>query len=422
MAEMPRALMVAYHYPPCSGTSGVLRTLKFSRYLPDNGWQPIVLTTHPRAYETTRAEDAHTLPPSVIVKRSFALDAHRHLAIRGRTLSALALPDRWGSWWPGGVLDGLRLVRRYRPRVLWSTFPIATAHLIALTLHARTGLPWVADFRDPMTEEEYPPDPRVHRMYRWIEQRCGERASYLVFTAESARDMYLKRYPELTADRCLVISNGYDEEDYRDLPPAPGRQPGTPVRLLHSGMIYRSERDPRALFRAIARLKRGGQVGFRLELRAPGSEAYYRALIDELGIADIVRMLPSLPYRDALADAASADSLVLLQDASCNRQIPAKAYEYLRLGRPILALTSADGDTAALLHQTGGATLLDLRDEEAMAAGLPRFVDAVRAGTHALPATDVVRGFARGLQTQTLASLFARVSAKRGESPLARSR
>jgi len=407
LADMPRALMVAYHYPPCSGTSGVLRTLKFSRYLPDNGWQPIVLTAHPRAYETTRPEDGHGLPPSVIVKRSFALDAHRHLAIRGRTLSALALPDRWGSWWAGGVVDGLRLVRRYRPRVLWSTFPIATAHLIALTIQARTGIPWVADFRDPMTEDEYPLSAAVHRLYRWIERRCAERASCLVFTAESARDMYLKRYPALTADRCLVISNGYDEGDYRDLPPAAARQPGAPVRLLHSGMIYRSERDPRALFRAIARLEQAGKAAFRLDLRAPGSEAYYRGIIDELGIGDVVRILPSLPYREALADAASADALVLLQDASCNRQIPAKAYEYLRLGRPILALTSAEGDTAALLRQTGGTTVLDLRDEAAMAAGLPRFVEAVREGSHSLPAADVVRGFARHMQTRLLAQLLS---------------
>ena len=413
MADARQVLMVAYHYPPCFGTSGVLRTLKFSRYLPEAGWHPIVLSAHPRAYETTRADQLRELPRTVVIQRAFALDAKRHLAIRGRTAGWLTLPDRWASWWLGAVPLGVRLVRRHRPGVLWSTFPIATAHLIASTLHARTGIPWVADFRDPMTEDDYPLDPRLHRVYRWIERRCVQRASRLVFTTESTRDMYLKRYPDLPAERCVVISNGYDEEDFRGLPARPSRPMPRPLRLVHSGLIYQSERDPRPLFRAVARLKE--RVGLsaetmRLDLRAPGAAAYYERLIADLGIADIVHVLTSLPYREALADSSTADALLLLQDASCNRQIPAKAYEYIRLGRPILALTSADGDTAALLRQTGGATVLDLRDEEAIVAGLPRFLDGLRADRHPVPSAGAVTRFARHVQAAELATLLSSVA------------
>src|SRR5712664_704149 len=125
---MSRVLMVAYHYPPCFGSSGIQRTLKFSRYLPDGGWDPIILTAHPRAYPDTNSAQLSEIPSGLPVHRAFALDAARHLVFGRHYSRWLALPDRWGSWWPGGVVAGLRLVRRYRPAVLWSTYPIATAH------------------------------------------------------------------------------------------------------------------------------------------------------------------------------------------------------------------------------------------------------------------------------------------------------
>lgn len=135
-----RVLMIAYHYPPLRGSSGIQRTLKFSRYLSEHDWRPVVLSAHPRAYASTSNDQLAEIPKEVPVHRAFALDTSRHLAIKGRYLGALALPDRWVSWWFGAVVSGLRLIRRYRPEIIWSTYPIATAHLIALCLHRITGI------------------------------------------------------------------------------------------------------------------------------------------------------------------------------------------------------------------------------------------------------------------------------------------
>jgi glycosyltransferase involved in cell wall biosynthesis len=405
---MNTVLMVAYHYPPCFGSSGLLRTLKFSRYLPGEGWQPIVLTAHPRAYAQTTPHQLAEIPASVLVKRAFALDTGRHLAIHGSSPRLLALPDRWVSWWLGAVPVGLRLIRRYRPQALWSTYPIASAHLIGLTLHRLTGIPWVADFRDSMTEDDYPRHRLTRRVYRWIERRTLARAAVVIFTAESARKMYLLRYPEIEHRRSRVIVNGYDEEDFTDLPPAPRRISGAdgPLRLLHAGLIYPEERDPRPLFHALVSLKKTGTVSpktLQLDLRASGSEDYYARLINELHIADIVQLLPPLPYRDSLQDAATADALLLLQGPSCDHQIPAKAYEYLRLDKPILALTTHEGDTGTLLETTGGATIVDPLSADAIARALPRFLDAVLTGTHSLPIPAITRGYARRSQAGELA-------------------
>src|SRR5438552_16813106 len=167
---MKKVLMIAYHYPPYGGGSGIHRTLKFSRYLSEFGWQPIVLTISPHTYPQRGKEDG--VPPGVLTTRAFALDSARHLSLRGAYPQWAALPDRWVTWWPTAVGIGTNLIRKHRPDVIWSTYPIATAHMIGLALHRVSGLPWIADFRDPMTEkigeEDFPRDPLVRKVASWI--------------------------------------------------------------------------------------------------------------------------------------------------------------------------------------------------------------------------------------------------------------
>lgn len=406
--------MIAFHYPPCVGSSGVLRTLKFSRYLPDHDWQPIVLTAHPRAYLQTSPEQLAEVPTDVPVTRAFALDAGRHLAIRGSSLRVMAQPDRWVSWWLGAVPAGLQLALAHRPAAIWSTYPIATAHLIGWTLHRLTGVPWVADLRDSMTDDGYPPDDMTRWSYRHIERRIVRDASLIVFTTGLTREMYLRRHPALAGERSVVIPNGYDETDFRDLAvrTTPSKREG-PVRLVHAGQIHPEERDPRPLFRALARLKREDLTSerhIRVELLGSGAEVRYAGWVRELGIEDLVSFLPVLPYRKALQECADADALLLLQGRTCNHQIPAKVYEYLRIGRPILALTAQDGDTARLLRQHGGSTIVDLLDEEGMYKELPRFLESLRTSDHPSPDRERARSFTRQSQARELATCLSSVT------------
>jgi glycosyltransferase involved in cell wall biosynthesis len=412
---MRSVLMVAFHYPPSFGSSGVQRTLKFSRHLPALGWKPLVLTAHERAHPEVSQVGMADIPADAVVSRAFAIDSRRHLAVRGSSLRMLGVPDQWISWWLGAVPAGLRLVRRHRPAVIWSTYPIATAPLVALTLHRLTAIPWVADFRDPMVDADYPSHGPTRRIHQWIERRAAASAACLVFTTPTAKRDFLSRHPGVAPERCLVISNGYDEADFSGAPrTVPTAIPsGEPVRLVHAGFVYQDERDPRPLFRALARLRKDGRIepaSFRLDLRAPGTPEYYVDLIERLDLQGLVYVLPPLPYRESLRDSAAASALLILQGAACNHQIPAKAYEYLRIGRPILALTPAEGDTGALIAECGGATRMDLMDEDALHAQLPRFLDAVREGRHPLPAIDPVQRYARQSQARQLAARLDEVA------------
>lgn len=408
-----RVLMIAYHYPPVRGSSGLQRTLQFSRYLLEHGWQPIVLTVHPSAYAHTAGDQVGDIPRDIIVKRTVALDASRHLSIRGKFPGFLAWPDRWSSWWLSAVPAGLRLIKRYRPNVLWSTYPIATAHLIALTLRRLSGLPWVADFRDPMTEPDFPPDPSVRRVAGWIEARTAAAAARSVFTTPGAMRMYAERYRDVPRTRWVKIPNGFDEPCFQaaeaglEVPP-----PNRPLTLLHSGALYPSERDPTRFFSAVARLKadkriKAGDVS--IILRASGHDALYRPMLTRLDIDDIVSLEPPLPYAQAIAEMLQADALILFQAGNCNRQIPAKAYEYLRARRPVLALTDAAGDTAALLHDAGLRAIFDLSSENEIHDGLLQFLGEVKRGAAPMPDDLAVSQYSRQSETASLARLLDKV-------------
>ncbi|HEX5136670.1 MAG TPA: glycosyltransferase family 4 protein [Planctomycetota bacterium] len=412
----PRVLMVAYHYPPCTGSSGIQRALTFSRYLPECGWDPIVLSAHPRAYEATSKDQMGDIPAGVPVHRAFALDTKRHLSIGGRYPGFLAIPDRWATWALGAIPLGLRLVRRYRPAAIWTTYPIATAHRIGYWLRRRTGLPWIADFRDSMTEEGYPSDPRQFRAFRKIERLAMEHAARVVFTTRGAVRMYRERYPSVPANRFVVLPNGYDEAPFVEAAQAFATESGGaggPLTLVHSGILYPSERDPRPFFDALAELKRTGAVDaarLRIVLRATGHDATHRPEIERRGIADLVKLEPQVPYREALREMLRADGLLLLQASNCNHQVPAKVYEYFRARRPILALTDARGDTAAVLSDAGMDTIVPLDDAAAIARGLEAFLGQVRAGTAPLvPAGEVERHSRRG-RTAELAAVLTAVS------------
>lgn len=410
---MKKLLLIAYHFPPQSESSGYLRALKFCRYLPDFGWQPTVLTVHPRAYERVNSSQRFEIPSSLVVHRSFALDTRRHLSLKGRYLRSTAIPDRWSTWAPAAIASGFRLVRRQNHDLIMSTFPIATAVLIAWALHRLTGKPWIADLRDSMTEPDYPRDRQTWQAYRWLERKAAHEAARLVFTAPSAVRMYADRYPG-AAERCSLIFNGYDEEDFAQIAASSPPSPPTRIRLVHMGLLYPIERDPRAFFRAISQLLRKREIDsgrLRIELRSSGYETQYQAMLKEEGIESVVHLLPPLPYQEALRDMAAADGLLLFQAACCNHQIPAKLFEYLRLRKPILALTSPEGDTARILQDVGAGSIADLADASAIERTLPDFLRALESGVHSLPDPTAVSNYSRRGQAAALADLLNSVIA-----------
>lgn len=403
-------LMIAYHFPPVLVSSGIQRTLKFCTYLREHGWEPLVLSVSLNAYAKTSDDQLKEIPEGMVVNRAFGLDTSRHLAIKGRYLELLAIPDRWISWWPAAVYQGMKMIRQHKPKAIFSTYPIATAHLIGLSLQRLSGLPWLADFRDSMTEPGYPSDPLTYNAYRRIEVGTVQRCAKAIFTTPSALKMYAERYPQIPESRWAMIENGFDEDNFRAA--EAGLEPITPGKagqkiLIHSGVLYPHERDPRQFFSALCKLRHSGEITaerLQVVLRASGNDGVYAPMLEQLGLADIVKLAPTIGYGEALREMLSADGLLLFQAANCNHQIPAKLYEYLRAGRAIFALTDHAGDTAATLRAAGVTDIVNLADEQEIIEGLRRFLASSSNG-HGVPRATATQ-HSRRARTAELAKLL----------------
>lgn len=406
---MRRVLLIAFHYPPMHGSSGLQRTYRFAQYLGEFGWQPAVLSIDPRAYPATSTSASDL--DDVDVCRAFGVDSARHLSLFGRYPGFIARPDRWVSWWLGGVFRGLQLIRSFRPDVLWSTYPIATAHLIGHTLARRSGLPWVADFRDPMAHDGYPEDAATWQSFLRVEQKVFSAATAATFTTAGAEAFYRQRYPA-TATQFHQIENGYDEDAFTAaesrLPAARAAEDGRIV-LLHSGIVYPQWRNPQMLFRAIRRLADEGHPAVQrlcVRFRSAAHDEFVAQLAREEKVSNFMEILPNVDYIQALTEMMMVEGLLLLQNAECNAQVPAKFYEYLRAGKPILALTDMQGDTAGLLRGHTGHQLADLASADDIKRALAAWLDALpEGGVRSVPAPSVV-ACSRRARTGQLAAVL----------------
>jgi hypothetical protein len=184
--------------------------------------------------------------------------------------------------------------------------------------------------------------------------------------------------------------------------------PGT-FTLVHSGIVYPSERDPTQLFRALRLMLDEGRLKareLRLRLRAPAHEDMLGKLIDKFRVGEVVELCPPIPYRDALQEMLRADGLLVLQASNCNDQIPAKVYEYMRCRRPVIALTDPAGDTASLLQKAGVENIAPLDSAQEIGVELRRFLDRAKPGAAALPSAAFAAGASRLQRARELGDLL----------------
>ena len=416
---MKHALFVSFQYPPDASSSGVLRTLKYTRFLGEHGWRITVLSPLASAYGSVDADSIADIPPNVHVVRTRYLNTQKHLSLRGRYLALAALPDRFIGWLPWALAAGRRIARGDPVDLIYSTSPPATAHLIAWRLSRHLRKPWVADFRDPWFEDIPEAGAPAGAVFRTIDRKLEAlvvgAAGHVVSTTEDLRGMLLARYPTLPRSKFSVIENGYDEGDFAHLPTV-NRQPTDRLTLVHAGNINPHYRDPVPLLAALQRAAaEGGLDPRRIRMRFLGGGEYAgsRALREAIianGLADSVEIVDRMPYAQGLAELAAADVLVLLQASEDTRGlVPAKLYEYLRLGKPVLALT-LPGEASELLARTGGGLGIDPADVDRLSSALTRLYQEWRNGTLSTsrPTPAIVRRYERRALAGDLAAIFAK--------------
>lgn len=345
-------LMVAFEFPPSNGAS-VPRINSFYRYLKQWGWRVVVLTASPSAYQ--RIDNTHQDNEDDLIYRALALDVPRHLAIKGKYLSSMERPDRWGmTWIPFAIHKGKKLLKQYKPDVIWSSSPIPSTHFIAQKLSAIDSTPWVADYRDPFHYMNGSAGVKLDKQHKKIDMQTLKQASKLTFATEQVRDLYCKQYGNLVRDKSVVIENGFDESNFVKLSTLPKTESPFSEKkfsLYYSGVLYSHGRDPKPIFNALATLQQEGLVSensFELIFQGAGDGSDFRLQLQELGIENLVRFISAVPFLNALSNMMECDGLLLIQDERFNKQIPGKLYEYLRTQKPLVVKSPEGSATQSL--------------------------------------------------------------------------
>jgi len=414
-----RVLVVAYYFPPL-GLSGVQRTLKFAKYLPQFGWEPVVLTVEDRGYfakDESLLRELEGLPVEVIrtpsmdplhffrKKNVVRMPSGKSLGLLGKLSQAIFIPDNKIGWKKHAVDAAMRVIEQQPVDAIFATAPPYTDFLIGAEIKRRTGLPLVLDYRDawlanPLHSYLTP----LHRaLHRQLEQRVLRTADRIIAINRPIKEQTLTAYPFLRHNDVQIIPQGFDQADFEGIQRR--RSDDGVLRILHAGTFYYN-RTPQHMLRALRTVfdEHPGLRG-RIELHLAGSrrDEDLRS-VETLELGDAVHMHGYLPHRDTIQQLLDADLLWLMIGRGRGEEMMStgKLYEYLGACRTIFA-TVPEGAARQVLAKSGGAFVAPPDDERTIAEQLVSLFELHK--NHRLPAPSYA--FAEQFERRTLSGQLA---------------
>ena len=421
-------LLIAYHYAPLHST-GVQRVAKFEQYLPEFGYLTRVLTTSAfgggtqdetvsRAWEPLGAYrwlfngQARKNPGAAARVRTESTTTARLARVGGRLL----VPDMQVTWIPAAVVKTLQELRSGSASLIYSSYPPASAHLVALIAKQMSGVPWVADFRDSWTADPLDPDlfgrPRRLALERRLESAVVRSADAIIASTSVAAQYLRESHPD-HAERIHVITNGFDPSDLPEVAvAAPANDTSRPLHLVHTGSFSGSHpwRSPHGLLDALKLLCTDDPTwAQRIKVTLVGrlSTEEEQATAD-LQRSGLLQTIEEADHSTALKFQCSGDVLLLVDHPRPwpASNLPNKLFEYLGLRRPVLALCTPGmvADTVSELK----AGLCAAPDDPAAIGDAIRQLHAafVSGSLQQYACSEPLHRFHRRTLTQQLARLF----------------
>ena len=367
-----RLLLIAFFFPPLGG-AGSQRPSKFVKYLPAYGWNTVVLTSNSTDYHAVdpHLQDELGGSPFELVRTGlfelkplyewmykFRLDVFARKLRQQET--RFSLPDRRIGWLPFAYFAGLRAIKTHKIEVICSTSAPFTCHLVGGLLKKRTGLPWVADFRDEWTDTPYFQYGSVaRRINAALETAVLKNADLVVCVNDELSHLMGAKRPPAEGAKFVTITNGYDEEDIGSALAAAKPNPSRFV-ITHVGAFYGS-RTPEVFLRVVAELVARRKMDARdLEIRFVGGSPDSH-LVASLGLEPTVISTDGfVGHQQALKHMAESTVLLLIVRRELPRHVSTgKVFEYLAMRKPILALCSRACHAGQLVESARSGTVVE---------------------------------------------------------------
>lgn len=433
-----KVLMIAYAFPPTGG-SGVQRSAKFAKYLPSFGWLPTVWTVDDADGLPRDETLCHDLPPEVTVCSNTTGGGVRALrrSLRGfanarigegltgvASRFAKAVDWRLENWvtstcFPDDCIGwARRSLGTLRSRLatedfdlLYSTYSPASNHWVALELKRSTGLPWVADFRDLWTQDcRYRPgSPAQQAAHVRLEQEILESADAVIGVTPRQTEILASRLPDQYR-KFHTITNGFDPDDFTHVTPCKKRR-GERFVLAYVGRFDLSQ-TPDSWFAALHSFS---------EKIAPHREQFVFHIAGHVNKTAQVKLQATgiqceiqgyLPHREAITAMCDADALLLCSPMGQNGDtiIPAKLFEYMATGRPIVTVGPAGSICERMVSEAQAGVSADFEERSIVAALSAVFDSWLRGSPMQGARADRITGFSRVALTCKLADVFRHVS------------
>lgn len=407
MQRLKKVLFIAYNFPPHGG-AGVQRTVKFVKYLPEFGWQPVVVTTAPDACLVQDSSISSEVAESIPVYRVPGFSINRlHLRLQKHGLGraapllnlALQIPDAARFWAANTRAVVRQIVECEKPELIYTTSGPYSSHLVGRWAKHEFKLPWFADFRDPWSKNLLIPYfPGYRTLNRYMERQVLESADRVACVSRPwLRD--LETNLGKNTEKFLFLSNGYDEDDVEPSPLEKGRQ----FTLTHMGSFYRNRR-PSLFLEAVTKLVDSGRIP-KSEIRVMFIGRNAHLFVPDVPPFEVV---PYTPHKELSRFRKETSVLVLILAHSPENagNYSGKLFEYLASNRPILALAPAGGVAAELIKET--RTGITARgDVDSVCQAVEKLYRQWSEGAFEWePNWDVIRQYTRRNLTKTLADEF----------------
>jgi len=390
MTEAKKVMLITSVFPPSWG-SGVHRVSKLYKYLPDFGYFPIVLTTREDSYGVIDRSTDYSFDQERIIRlsvinwRTFSKKIGIRSPNNNRTLKGpgvgkksryglarllknvyalFSIPDDRVLWIPMAIIKGYWMLREHQVKLLYSTSPHHSCHMVALFLNWITGIPWISDFRDPWVENPFPSS--QFRVQIWIEnileRQVVKYSSKVVSISKPITQELKKRYPEVPSSKFGVLPNSFDPDDFVDLQGS--KDTPSKFTISHAGTFY-GNRSPEPFLNALTRLlEQRPDWRDYIEVSFIGSMPQIREdlmLLNQL--RGVVKFIPYLPYKDMLKFLKRSTILLLIPGPG-KGTITGKVFDYLPLRKPILLLSQENTELENILRKTKNGIIVQYGDIE----------------------------------------------------------
>ncbi len=386
--QVKRVLFISYYWPP-SGKASLHWPLNITRHLPEFGWEPIILTVENESFTVKDESLLKEVRPDLKVIKTHAFEIfnvyrrfmgkkkHEPLSV-SETMSTenkglrhrlslwirmnLFVPDARIGWYCSAVRGGKRLINSLKnetghPKPVQAIISIGTphsTHLIGKKLAQIFDIPHLPFFSDPWTSISYYRHFKrnflAERLDNYFEKSVLKNARKVIFVTQNTRDEYIRKYNFLK-DRTDVLYWGYNEADFARLDES-SKNTVEPQILLHAGNLF-DYQNPVNFWQTI---RKRIDFGRTMTLRFTGTVgSEIRKSIKENGLSDYCEYLGFLPYSQLLKELSAADYLLVCPYDS--RHIPGKLFEYLRIGKPIIAFCDNNTEINNILKETRAGML-----------------------------------------------------------------